>query len=186
MTIENARNVRQDAPPYASRPIPTGRYRLHPELTTVAFSAKKFGVFTIRGTMQLQSGAFTVARPLERSTLHATLAAWTFTTPMRKRDEHVKSATLLDTATYPTIVFDSTEVARRPDGSWDVRGLLAVHGQVAPATLTISSPTLERGGLVRLEATAEVDRRQFGVTALRAAASSRIQLRIEAVGTPVH
>jgi polyisoprenoid-binding protein YceI len=39
---------------------------------------------------------------------------------------------------------------------------------------------------VRLEATAVVDRRQFGVTAMRAAASSHIQLRIEAVGTPVH
>jgi hypothetical protein len=36
-----------------------------------------------------------------------------------------------------------------------------------------------------VRATAQVDRRVFGVTALRAAASSRIDVVIEAVGTPV-
>lgn len=184
MTIENIRSVEQTAQTGAGFPIPTGRYRLHPELTSVAFSAKKFGLFTIRGTMQLQSGAFTVASPLERSTLHAVLATDTFKTPLRKRDEHVKSAALLDAPTYPTIEFDSTEVVALPDGAWEVKGLLAVHGQVAPTTLTLSSAKVE-GDLVRLEATARVNRRAFGVTAFRPAASAWIDLRIEAVGTPV-
>ena len=184
MTIENIDKVGQTARPQTVLPIPAGRYRLHPELTTVAFSARKFGLFTIRGTMQMESGAFTVASPLERSTLHAVLAAATFSTPMRKRDEHVKSAKLLDVATYPRIEFDSTDVAPRPDGTWEVRGLLSVHGQVQPAVLAVSSASVE-GGLVRIQATARVDRRPFGVTAMRAAASAVIDLQIDAVGTPV-
>jgi polyisoprenoid-binding protein YceI len=182
MTIEHAQHAAQATPARAG--LPNGRYRLHPELTTVAFSAKKLGVFTIRGTMQLESGTFTVASPLERSTLHAVLAADTFRTPMRRRDQHVKGATLLDVATYPRIEFDSTDIAPGADGTWEVRGLLAVHGQVAAAVLTIESATVD-GGLVHLHGTARVNRRAFGVTARRAAASAAIDLQIDAVGTPV-
>jgi polyisoprenoid-binding protein YceI len=184
MTIENIGNVGQAAASPAGLPIPTGRYKLHPELTTVAFTAKKLGLFTIRGTVRLQSGSFTVASPPERSTVHAILAAGSFRTPMRQRDEHVQGATLLDVAHYPTIEFDSTEVARRSDGVWEARGLLAVHGQVAPGVLVIESMSQE-GSLVHLRATSRVDRRRFGVTARRGVASRVIELQIEAVGVPV-
>ena len=123
MTIE------QTAHPPAEVALPVGRYRLHPELTSVTFSAKKFGLFTIRGTMGLTSGTFTVTTPLEHSTLHAVLATDSFTTPMLKRDKHVKGPALLDVATFPSIEFDSTGAVPTPAG-WDVHGLLSVHGQV--------------------------------------------------------
>jgi polyisoprenoid-binding protein YceI len=163
--------------------VPTGRYRLHPELTTIAFSGRKLGLFTIRGTMRLVSGTFTVASPLERSTLHAVLATDSFSTPMRKRDEHVKGPKLLDAATYPRLEFDSTGIAAAGDG-WEIRGLLALHGKVAPTVLRVDTATFD-GGLARVRAEASVDRRDFGVTAQRAAASWLIQVQIEAVGSPV-
>ncbi|HEX3333368.1 MAG TPA: YceI family protein [Acidimicrobiales bacterium] len=163
--------------------VPAGRYRLHPELTTVNFTAKKLWLFTIRGTMRLDSGTFTVASPLERSTLHAVLAADSFHTPMRKRDEHVKGTTLLDVATYPNFEFDSTELAA-VGGTWEIRGLLAIHGKAAPAVLTVDAATFD-GGLARLRAHAQVDRRDFGVTRQRAAASWLIDVEMEAVGSPV-
>ena len=181
MTIENTGNI---AHPHTGLPVPTGRYRLLPELSTVAFTAKKLGVFTIRGTLGVESGTFTVAAPLEHSTLHAIVAADSFKTPMAKRDKHVKGRTLLDVARYPRIEFDSTEVVPGADGTWEVRGLLAVHGQVAPAVLAVTAASTD-GALVRVRATAQVDRRVFGVTAQRAAASSVINVGIEAVGAPV-
>jgi polyisoprenoid-binding protein YceI len=181
MTIENTGNM---AHPHTGLPVPTGRYRLLPELSTVAFTAKKLGVFTIRGTLGVESGTFTVAAPLEHSTLHAIVAADSFKTPMAKRDKHVKGRTLLDVARYPRIEFDSTEVVPGTDGTWEVRGLLAVHGQVAPAVLAVTAASTD-GALVRVRATAQVDRRVFGVTAQRAAASSVINVGIEAVGAPV-
>jgi polyisoprenoid-binding protein YceI len=163
--------------------VPTGRYTLHPELTTIAFSARKLGLFTIRGTMRLSSGTFTVASPLERSTLHAVLATDSFATPMRKRDEHVKGPKLLDAASYPRMEFDATEIAAA-DGGWEIRGLLAFHGKAAPVVLKVHTATFD-GGLARVGAEARVDRRDFGVTAQRAAASWLIQVQIEAVGSPV-
>ena len=164
--------------------LPTGRYRLHPELTTVAFTAKKFGVFTIRGTMTLSSGTFTVASPLERSTLHAVLDAASFRTPMAKRDEHVKGPKLLDVAGCPGLEFDSTAVVVAGAQGWEIEGLLGVRGHMALAVLTVTSAKQE-GGLARVTATATVDRRRHGVTAMRLAASARIRVQIEAVGTPV-
>ena len=164
--------------------LPTGRYRLHPELTTVAFTAKKFGVFTIRGTMTLSSGTFTVANPLERSTLHAVLDAASFTTPVTKRDDHVKGPKLLDAASHPRLEFDSTAVVPGADG-WEIEGLLGVHGHMALAVLSVTSATQEESGLVRIAATATVDRRAHGVTAFRFVASSKIRVQLDAVGTPV-
>jgi polyisoprenoid-binding protein YceI len=177
MTINQSRTTS------AQIDVPTGRYHLHPELTTVAFSAKKLGLFTIRGTMRLDSGTFTVASPLERSTLHAVLATDSFATPMRKRDEHVKGPKLLDAATYPRVEFDSTEIVAA-GGAWEIRGWLALHGKAAPAVLRVDTATFD-GGLARVQAQARVDRRDFGVTAQRAAASWLIEVRIEAVGSPV-
>jgi polyisoprenoid-binding protein YceI len=175
--------INQSVTTSAQADVPTGRYTLHPELTTIAFTAKKLGLFTIRGTMRLVSGTFTVASPLERSTLRAVLATDSFATPMRKRDEHVKGPRLLNAASYPRMEFDAAEIAAA-DGGWEIRGSLSFHGRVAPVGLRVHTATFE-GGLARVGAEARVDRRDFGVTGQRAAASSVIQVQIEAVGSPV-
>jgi polyisoprenoid-binding protein YceI len=180
MTIDK---LTKGATESGATPIPAGRYRLDPELTTVSFTAKKFGAFTISGTMALAEGTFTVAHPIGHSSLHAVLAADTFRTPMVNRDTHVKGRTLLDVATYPKIEFDSTEVVGWPTG-WEVRGLLSVRGTVAPVTLTVTAAAPE-GSMVRLSAVARVNRRDVGVTRMRLAASSMVDVRIQAVGVPV-
>ena len=179
MTIDNVKTTTPTAVPITLTP---GRYRLDRELTTVRFSARKLGVFTIRGSIGMVSGDFTVGERLEDSTLHAVLDAATFRTPMAKRDEHVQGETLLDVARFPSMEFVSTEVARTIRG-WEIRGLLTVHGEVAPAVLAVSSVRQE-GALVQVVASARVDRRAFGVTRMRAAASARLDVTIEAVGAP--
>jgi polyisoprenoid-binding protein YceI len=158
-----------------------GRYRLDRTLTSVRFSARKFGVFTIRGSVSVVAGEFTVGPRLEDSTLHAVLDAATFRTPMATRDEHVHGESLLDVARFPSMEFDSTGVANTAEG-WEIRGLLTVHGKVAPAVLAVSSAGQE-GALVRVEARTRVDRRAFGVTRMRAAASAHVDVKIHAVGT---
>jgi polyisoprenoid-binding protein YceI len=182
MTIDNAHipTATDGANRIALSP---GRYRLDRELTTVRFSARKLGVFTIRGSVGVVSGDFFVGERLEDSTLHAVLDAATFRTPMAKRDEHVQGKTLLDVARFPSMEFVSTEVAPTPRG-WEIRGHLSVHGEMAPAVLAVTSAKQE-GASVRIEASARLDRRAFGVTRMRAAASARLDVAIEAVGAPV-
>jgi polyisoprenoid-binding protein YceI len=149
----------------------------------VSFSAKKFGVFTVNGSMGLVEGTFTVAAPIDRSSLHAVLAADSFRTPMANRDKHVKGKSLLDVEAHPLIEFDSTSIAPVVTG-WEVHGLLTAHGTVAPAVLAVIEAS-EKGGRVRVTALARVDRRSVGVKGMRAAASACIEVRIEAVGVRV-
>ena len=61
--------------------LPTGRYRLHPELTTSRSPRGSSGCSRSAAPMTLSSGTFTVANPLERSTLHAVLDAASFHDP---------------------------------------------------------------------------------------------------------
>jgi polyisoprenoid-binding protein YceI len=180
MTIDDAKTT---VPiPAADVVLAPGRYRLDRSLSEVRFTSRKFGLFTIRGSIGMVSGDFTIGERLEDSALHAVLDAATFRTPMAKRDEHVQGSALLDVAKFPSMEFDSTEVVRTPRG-WEIRGLLTVHGEVARAVLLVTAARQE-GALVRVEATARVDRRAFGVTRMRAAASAFVNVTIEAVGTP--
>jgi polyisoprenoid-binding protein YceI len=81
----------------------------------------------------------------------------------------VQGNTLLDVARFPSMEFDSTEVARTP-GGWELRGLLTVHGEMAPAVLVVTSARQE-GARLRVTASARVDGRRFGVTRMQVAAS---------------
>lgn len=178
MTLEGTHQTSK-----ATLPAP-GQYRLMPELTTVRFAAKKFGLFTIRGTMALTTGTAAVTAPPESSTLHATLAANSFRTPMARRDEHVKGPKLIDSASFPTIDFDSTRVEPTA-GGWTIHGLLTVHGISEPIALDVRS-ALRDGELLRARATARIDRRDFGVTKFRFAAASRIDIDMDVAAEPVH
>ena len=111
--------------------------------------------------------------------MHAVLAAASFRTPMDKRDEHVKDEKLLDVAQYPTIEFTGTGVSRSPDG-WSVPGTLQVHGQSRPLALTVQDLSLDDTS-VRIRAVAQVDRNDFGVSAMRVAAGPGVDVVIEAV-----
>jgi polyisoprenoid-binding protein YceI len=159
-----------------------GSYRLDPARTSVTFTAKKFGIFTIRGSMDVASGEFTVGRRLEESSLHVVLDAASFKTPMARRDEHVRSKTFLHTAEFPHVELDSTEVVRTTQG-WQIQGLLSVRGRKAPVVLTVSSAE-QRGGLVLVHATTQVNRREVGVAALAPVASTLLDVTIDATGTP--
>ncbi len=171
--------MRTDHPVQAVPGLVPGTYRLVPEATTVRFSARKLGLFTIRGSLALTDGSFTVADPLGGSTVHAVLAAASFRTPMAKRDEHVKAEKLLDVDRYPTIEFTGSGVGQSP-GGWSVPGTLLVHGQSRPVALTVEELSQDDAS-VRIRAVAQVDRNDFGVTAMRVAAGPKVDVVIEAV-----
>lgn len=183
-TVDVAREEDRMTANQAMRPmaasIPAGRYRLDPGASSMRFTAKKLGIFTIRGTMQIEQGEFTIGEPLEQSTLKAVISAASFKTPMAKRDEHVKSAVLLDVASFPIIEFRSETVHQVVSG-WEVSGPLTVHGRTREVTLLVNDASVE-GDRVRFRAQARVNRHDFGVTRLKVVAGSVIDIAIEVVG----
>ena len=134
-------------PPDSRRPLPAPSRAL----STLAFTAKKLRVFMHPGHHADWSQGPSRSPAHSSSTPPSTPSSrptHTFTTPMRKAGRAgVGSAALLDVATYPRVEFDSTEIWPAPGGTWKCAGpARPVHGQVAPAALTVASASTPRVG----------------------------------------
>ncbi len=87
-------------------------------------------------------------------------------TNVEKRDNHLRSADFFDVAKYPKITFVSTGVKDLGGGKLEVTGNLTMHGVTKPVTLSTtvlgSGPTMA-GVRAGFEATAKLDRTQYGI-----------------------
>lgn len=138
-----------------------GAYRIDPERTTVAFTARElFGLVPVRGRLAVSGGTVTVAEDPRCSSVSAEIEVASLRTGIRRRDADLASKRFLDAARFPTMTFASTAVEPGPDGGWQVRGALTVHGVTAEVVLALAE---EAGGHFR--ATTRIDRYAFGVTA---------------------
>ena len=84
-----------------------------------------------------------------------------------QRDGHLRSADFFDTDNHPTATYRSTSV--RADGDdYIVDGELTLHGVTQPASLNLSlegvGPGAQGGTVAGFEASAEINRGDFGVT----------------------
>jgi polyisoprenoid-binding protein YceI len=160
----------------------TGEYRIDPARTTVAFATRHlFGLAPVRGTFRLRGGHIRVAEPLGESAARATLDATSFHTGTAARDEQVTSATYLDAARHPDIVFASTGLRRDGDG-WVLTGTLTVRGVTRPVPLRVrelSTVGNAAGGVLRVRAAARIDRHEFGITAGRGITGRRLTLSLD-------
>lgn len=156
----------------------TGEYRIDPARTTVAFGTRHmFGLAPVRGTFRLRGGHIRVTEPLGESAALATIDAASFHTGTAARDKQVTSATYLDAARHPDIVFASTGLRRDGDG-WVLDGTLTVRGVPRPVPLQVSELSTV-GSVLRVRATARVDRREFGITAGRGITGRRLTLNLD-------
>ncbi len=76
------------------------------------------------------------------------------------------SATVLDTAAYPQIIFTSTAVRRVDAATWQVSGTLELHGARQPLTFTVAEREGAFTGEARFKQTA------FGITPVSVAGGS--------------
>lgn len=99
--------------------------------------------------------------------LTATIQAASIDTNNGRRDNHLRSADFLDVANHPTITFASTGVTMGADGLVVV-GDLTIRGVTKSIEMpvTVVGPVAGPGGavVVGIEALAEIDRHDFGVS----------------------
>jgi polyisoprenoid-binding protein YceI len=156
----------------------TGEYRIDPARTTVTFATRHvLGLAPVRGTFPLRGGHIRVAEPLEDSTVRATIDAAGFYSGTAARDATVTSATYLDAARHPDIVFASTALGRDADG-WVLAGTLTVRGVTRPVPVRVHELSTV-GSVLRVRASARVDRHEFGITAGRGITGRRITLTLD-------
>ena len=153
----------------ASVEVPmAGTYRVDPQRSKVSYSGRHmFGLGVVHATFTLTSGELRVADPLTASTVAMTLDANSFSSNNARRDKDVRSAALLDVATYPEITFAANSL--RLDGDqWLAAGTVTAHGKTVPVEVAIDQLT-RNGEEMRVHGQAKhLDRYAFGVVKPRA------------------
>lgn len=161
-----------------------GSYRVDPERSTVSYSGRHmFGLGTVHATFTISSGVLQVADPVTASTVEVTVDASSFRSGKARRDKDVRSAMLLDAASYPEIGFVSESLRTDGDG-WVADGNVTAHGNRVPVQVHIDRVALEGDG-IRLHARAEhLDRFAFGITKGKGVAGRFLDLDLDVVADP--
>jgi polyisoprenoid-binding protein YceI len=117
----------------------------------------------IKGSLALDEADVTNSR------VEASVDAASISTNEPQRDTHLRSADFFDVEKFPTLSFQSTQVARSGDGELAVTGDLTIHGVTRSVVFAVegpSSPVRDPYGNIRvgLAATAKINCKDFGLT----------------------
>jgi polyisoprenoid-binding protein YceI len=155
-----------------------GDYRIDPGRTTITFGTRHlFGLAPVRGTFTVREGHVRVTDSLTDSSVRAVVAAASITTGNKGRDTTVGSARFLDAIRHPDITFASTGL-EQTDRGWVLHGALTVLAATRPVDLRVERVGTE-GTRLRVVATCDVDRYEFGVAASKGMAGRHLALRLD-------
>jgi polyisoprenoid-binding protein YceI len=144
-----------------------GTWTIDPVHSDVAFTVRHMMVSKVRGHFtRFEGELFLAPNPLD-STVTAAIDLSSIDTNNPQRDDDLRSANYLQIETHPTMTYRSTAIRHNEDG-FDVDGELTLHGvtRQVPLTLDVNGFTRDPYGGTRagFSATAEVSRRDFGIT----------------------
>ena len=146
-----------------------GTYVIDPAHSEVGFIARHLVGTKVRGRFSEAQGTFTVAENPEESSLRASVEAASIDTNNAMRDDHLRTNDFLDVPNHPTISLTSVGLRREDDTRWVMTGELTIRGVTKPVDFHVEylgeGPSMQEGKtVVAFEATAEIDRRDFGVS----------------------
>lgn len=122
------------------------------------------GAFTkVTGTVQLDDSDIT------KSLVNAAIDVASVDTRQPHRDKDLRSEQFFNTKKFPTMTFQSKQIARAADGKLRMSGDLTMHGVTHEVTFDVDGPTPEikdpwgntRRGVA---ATTKINRKDFGLT----------------------
>jgi polyisoprenoid-binding protein YceI len=145
----------------------SGTWNIDPVHSEVSFVVRHLMVSKVRGRFANFSGRIVTAPDPLASSVEASVDLASVDTAQPDRDAHVRSADFFDVENYPEMTFRSTSVRPDADG-FLVDGELSLHGVTRPVSLQLElngfQPATPFGDTrVGFSATAEIDRRDFGV-----------------------
>jgi polyisoprenoid-binding protein YceI len=147
----------------------TGTYAIDPAHTEVGFVARHLIGTKVRGRFTDVAGTFTVAEPIENSSVEVTVQAASIHTNQEQRDEHLRTNDFLDVPNHPTLSFKSTGLKPAKDNHWVLTADLTIRGITKSVDFDVEylgeGPAMVEGkSVVAFSASAEIDRRDFGVS----------------------
>lgn len=143
-------------------------WQIDPTHTQVEFSAKHFGMMTVRGHFQnvTVTGDIDPTNPAA-TRIEATIDVASLTTNNPQRDNDLRSSYFLELEKYPTITFKSTGVQQAGQDQFTLTGDLTVKGITRPLTLAVQRygeiNDARMGHRVAFSAEGEINRKDFGM-----------------------
>lgn len=150
-------------------PPTPGTYTVDKAHTVVGFVARHLIGTKVRGKFTDFDATLVIADPPEQSTLRAEAVAASIDTGVEQRDDHLRTNDFLDAPNFPTITVQSTGLTRVSDAEWKLATDVTIRGVTKPVVFDLeyhgSGPGLQPDSeVVAFSATAEIDRREFGVS----------------------
>ena len=164
-------------------------WAIDPTHTTVEFAVKNLFLFTVNGSLAVQSGELVLdASDVGGSSVTASLEATSINTSNKRRDEHLRAAAFLDAEHCPEIRFQSTKVEPGMDrDTLRVTGTLTIRERTKEIVLEVSdidrscSPNGEQ--VAYFTALTDLDRHDFGISSMRGLIGGKLKVTINLQAT---
>ena len=145
-------------------------WNVDPNNSAVQFNVRHLGISNVEGSFTKISGTVNLDdADISKSSVTASVDTASLDTRVTARDNDVKSEKFLNVAQFPTMTFQSTKIWATGNGTAKMEGNLTLHGVTKDIVFDVTGPTpaINQNGMMRrgTEATAKIDRRDFGITA---------------------
>jgi polyisoprenoid-binding protein YceI len=115
-----------------------GTWTIDPVHSSILITVRHLGLSGVRGRFNEFSGKITIADPVEKSSVVATIQADSVDTGTKMRDDHLRSPDFLDVGRFPTITFTSTGLSPVDADTWTLDGELNLCESVRPVQLELT------------------------------------------------
>ncbi len=144
-------------------------WQMDPGHSQVRFSVKHLMIATVHGSFQEFSATVQLDdRDLSKSDVEWTIQTASLTTHNTQRDQDLKSPLFFDVEKYPTIRFQSTQVAAAGAGRYRVTGDVTIKDVTRSETFEVEAagPGQDLRGNTRwgFTVTGSLDRKEYGLS----------------------
>ncbi len=165
--------------------VPSGVYTLDSSHGYITFTYSHLGFSNPRiGFNRFDTKLELDSSDPENSTIGVTIDASSIDSRVAEFNDHLNGSDFFNTAEYPTITFESTNVEATGDSTFNVTGNLTILDTTKPVTLAV---TINRAAnhpmldvpTVGVSASARILRSEWGLGAYVPAVSDEVELSIE-------
>ena len=154
----------------------------------VSFSVRVLGIFQVSGEFERLHGGLVFNERCDATNITFSIDSSSVTTRDTVLDNVLRSPALLNTESFPAITFASKRIALHQDEPGLITGQLDLNGVTREVSFVLQqnpgSPVAALTATSRLQASATISRKAFGITALPVAVADAIEITVTMSARP--
>ena len=154
----------------------------------VSFSVRVLGIFQVNGEFERLHGGLIFNESCDATNITFSIDSSSVTTRDTALDRVLRSPALLNTESFPAITFASKRIALHQDEPGLITGQLDLNGVTREVSFVLQQnpggPVAALTAASRMEATATISRKAFGITALPVAVADNIEITVTMSARP--